>query len=145
MFWERFSSGVWKSLIFDIFRVITKESREWIKTNGKVSTGTTAYTAQGNLACKNYVIHTVGPIWKGGNNDEDKLLQDAVRNAFIRASELGQKSISIPAISSGIFGYPLERACIQIAIGTKQYLDNLEEYKNTLDTIVMCNMIKKVK
>lgn len=73
---------------------------------------------------KNYVIHTVGPIWRDGKRDEDTLLFNAIVSAFKMASELDQKSISIPAISTGIFGYPLERACRQIALGTKAYLDN---------------------
>ena len=110
----------------------------------KVETGHTAYTCKGDLKCKNYVIHTVGPIWKGGKYDEDKLLQKAVLNAFICASKLKQTSISIPVISSGIFGYPLERAWKMIALGTKQYLDNKEEHKNTLNTIVMWNINKNV-
>mmetsp|Transcript_11490 Transcript_11490/g.10156 ORF Transcript_11490/g.10156 Transcript_11490/m.10156 type:complete len:289 (-) Transcript_11490:31-897(-) len=122
---------------------VSKDSRDWIKEHGKIDTGKTGYTRKGNLGCKNYVVHTVGPIWRNGNENEDELLRDAVRNALIRASELKQKSISVPAISSGIFGYPLKRACIMIAKGTKEYLDNLEEYNNTLDTIVMCNIIKK--
>ena len=109
-----------------------------------MKTGETAYTSKGDLPCKNYVIHTVGPIWVGGKNDEDKSLKNAVMNAFIRASELKQTSISIPAISSGIFGYPIERACKMIARGTKQYLDRKDEHNNTLETIVMCNLIKKV-
>ncbi|CAI2371918.1 unnamed protein product [Moneuplotes crassus] len=122
---------------------LNQDSRKWIKDHGTIETGETAYTSKGNLACNNYCIHTVGPIWRGGKENEDKLLRDAVRNAFIRASELEQNSISIPAISSGIFGYPLKRACIQIARGTKEYIDNQEEYKNTLSEIVMCNLIPK--
>jgi O-acetyl-ADP-ribose deacetylase len=46
--------------------------------NGRVPTGQTAYTGKGKLACNNYVIHTVGPIWRGGNENEDALLKDAV-------------------------------------------------------------------
>lgn len=112
---------------------------------GRVKTGRTAYTCKGNLACQNFVIHTVGPIWRGGDFNEDSLLQQAVANSFVRASELNQKSISLPAISSGIFGYPLERACRMIALGTKKYLNESEAHNNTLETIVMCNINKKVR
>ena len=78
------------------------------------------------------------------NNGEDKLLQNAVKNAYIRASELNQSSISIPAISSGSFGYPIERAWKMIARATKSYLDHKDEYNNTLDTIVMCSLLEEV-
>ena len=133
-----------KILISLIKRDINQESKDWVKENGKVKTGETAYTSKGNLPCKKFVIHTVGPIWRGGNEQEDELLQSAVKNAFVRASELNQTSISIPAISSGIFGYPIKRACNMIAKGTKEYIDNKEDYNNTLQTIVMCNLIKEV-
>ena len=81
---------------------------------------------------------------KAGNMMKTFSLNKAVLNAFVRASDLKQTSISIPAISSGIFGYPLERAWKMIALGTKQYLDSKEEYKNTLKTIVMWNINKNV-
>ena len=58
-----------------IFRKINFESKEWVKSNGTVKTGETAYTTKGDLKCKNYVIHTVGPIWKGGKYDEDNQLK----------------------------------------------------------------------
>ena len=73
------------------------------------------------------------------------MLSCSILNAFKRASELKQISISIPAISSGIFGYPLERACKMIALGTKQYLDDKIKYKNTLKKIVMWNINKNVR
>ena len=76
------------------------------------------------LIGKNYVIHTVGPIWRGGNKNEDELLYQSILNALRLANKLDQKSISIPAISTGIFGYPLERACKKITEATKDYIDN---------------------
>jgi O-acetyl-ADP-ribose deacetylase (regulator of RNase III) len=56
------------------------------------------------------VIHAVGPVWRGGNAGEDALLASAVRAALARAEEIGAKSVALPAISTGVFGYPVERA-----------------------------------
>jgi O-acetyl-ADP-ribose deacetylase (regulator of RNase III) len=57
-----------------------------------------------------YVIHTVGPVWRGGDQGEPKLLASAYRSAMALAAEHGLRSIAFPAISTGIYGYPLERA-----------------------------------
>ena len=73
-------------------------------------------TAAGKLPCK-YVIHAVGPVWQGGNHNEDELLRQAVWHSLLKAHELQLTSISIPAISSGIFGFPKER-CAKILVKT---------------------------
>ena len=57
-----------------------------------------------------HVIHAVGPIWRGGTEGEDRLLASAYRNALATAAELGAMSIAFPAISTGIYGFPRERA-----------------------------------
>jgi O-acetyl-ADP-ribose deacetylase (regulator of RNase III) len=61
------------------------------------------------------VIHAVGPVWRGGNAGEDALLASAVRAALARADQMGAKSVALPAISTGVFGYPVDRAA-QISI-----------------------------
>jgi O-acetyl-ADP-ribose deacetylase len=62
-----------------------------------------------------WVIHAVGPIWQGGAHGEEKLLAGCYRNALARAHALGATSIAFPAISTGIYRFPLERAA-QIAL-----------------------------
>ena len=57
-----------------------------------------------------HVIHAVGPVWRGGDHGERQLLDDAYRNSIRLAAENGLKSIAFPAISTGIFGYPLDQA-----------------------------------
>jgi O-acetyl-ADP-ribose deacetylase (regulator of RNase III) len=63
-----------------------------------------------------FVVHTVGPVWRGGRHAERTQLAAAYRSAFELAAEHGLRSLAFPAISTGIFGYPLEEAC-EVAVG----------------------------
>jgi len=76
---------------------------------GYCPVGQAVVTGGGNLPA-HWVIHAVGPVWRGGNAGEDALLASAVRAALARAEEVGAKSVALPAISTGVFGYPVERA-----------------------------------
>ena len=88
-------------------RVIQEESVDWVRKNGPVSHAEPAYTSAGRLPCK-YVIHAVGPVW--GDGDEDRSLAAAVLGSLKLADQLELKSIAFPAISTGIFGFPKDRA-----------------------------------
>jgi len=68
------------------------------------------------------VIHTVGPIWGGGTRNEDTLLANCYRNSFKAAKEKGVKSIAFPSISTGAYGFPLERATEIALKETKKFL-----------------------
>jgi O-acetyl-ADP-ribose deacetylase (regulator of RNase III) len=85
----------------------------WI---GKVETGRAVATTAGRLLA-DCVIHAVGPIWHGGGKDEDRLLASAYRSSLEIAAEKGLYSIAFPSISTGIYGFPVDRAAA-IAIGT---------------------------
>ena len=90
------------------------------KLNG-CSTGDAKITKGYNLPAK-YVIHTVGPVWRGGENNEDDLLQSCYNQSLKIAEEKKLSSIAFPAISTGIYGFPFERAS-ELAIDTvKKFL-----------------------
>jgi O-acetyl-ADP-ribose deacetylase (regulator of RNase III) len=86
---------------------IQKESDEWIRQHGLVPHSQPAWTSGGHLPSK-YVIHAVGPVW--GDGDEDAKLADALRGSLQVANELKCSSIALPAISTGIYGFPKDRA-----------------------------------
>jgi len=86
---------------------IQEESNAWIREHGPVSHSHPAWTSGGNLPAK-FVIHAVGPVW--GSGDDDKKLSDAVTGTLRVADELKCASIAMPAISTGIFGFPKDRA-----------------------------------
>ena len=95
---------------------IQQESTVWVREHGPVPTGSAAITGAGNLPCR-YVIHAVGPIW--GTGGEQSKLASAVRSTLNLADEHGLRSVSMPGISSGIFGFP-KPLCAQVMLGTIQ-------------------------
>lgn len=86
---------------------IQQESDAWIRERGPVSHSRPAWTSGGLLPAK-YVIHAVGPVW--GSGDDDNKLAEAVSGSLQVADELKCESIAVPAISTGIFGFPRDRA-----------------------------------
>lgn len=104
--------------------VIQQESDKWIEQNGLVSHTHPAWTLGGALPAK-YIIHAVGPVW--GDGDEDKKLSDAVVGSLRVADELKCSSISMPAISTGIFGFPKDRAAGIILNSIDQYFVKTKE------------------
>jgi len=95
---------------------IAEECRKLRAERGPVSTGHAVATDGGRLPAR-YVIHAVGPVWSGGASGEPEALASAYRESIRVADELGLKSIAFPAISTGIFGYPLGDAT-QVAVRT---------------------------
>jgi O-acetyl-ADP-ribose deacetylase len=126
--------------------LIQEETNKIVKgIGGLIPVGSAVITKAGNLPCK-AVIHTVGP--RMGEGDEDYKLRKAVRSSLLLASEKGFRSISMPAISSGIFGFPKDR-CAKILVGeSKTFLqasnsnddcgNNKKDITPTLDIIEFC-------
>lgn len=95
-------------------------------------TGEAKITRAYNLPC-DYVIHTVGPVWHGGNHGEPELLSNCYDNSLQVAKENKIRSIAFPAISTGVYGYPLREAA-KVAI--KAVIDVLEKDSDSFDRIV---------
>ena len=85
---------------------IQVESDDWVRKNGLVKPESPAYTSGGSLLCR-YVIHAVGPVW--GEGDEDHQLRAAITGGLKLGDRLDLTSISFPAISTGVFGFPIAR------------------------------------
>ena len=93
------------------------------RTLNGCKTGEAKITKGYRLPAK-FVIHTVGPVWRGGNNNEDELLTNCYKNSLKLAEENNIKTIAFPSISTGVYSFPFERAC-KIAIKTvKEFLEN---------------------
>jgi O-acetyl-ADP-ribose deacetylase (regulator of RNase III) len=102
---------------------------EW--PNG-LPTGRAVITSAGNLTAR-CVIHTVGPIWHGGRNREPELLANAYRNSLRLAVSKRLKTISFPSISTGAYGYPIEKAS-RVALSTvREFL----EKEDKLDEVIL--------
>jgi O-acetyl-ADP-ribose deacetylase (regulator of RNase III) len=92
-------------------------------------TGKAVITSAGNLKAR-HVIHTVGPVWRGGNRGEPELLAQAYQNSLRLAVSKGLKTVAFPSISTGAYGYPVEDACGVALEAVKEFLekeDNLDE------------------
>lgn len=83
---------------------------------GGCATGDAVATGAGRLPAR-WVVHAVGPMWRGGGHGEPALLASAYRAALARADDLGARTVTLPAISAGIYGYPLDEAA-EIAIAS---------------------------
>ncbi|MFC1585021.1 O-acetyl-ADP-ribose deacetylase [Fibrobacterota bacterium] len=92
-----------------IHRAAGKELLEECRELGGCPAGEARLTGGYNLAAE-YVIHTVGPVWHGGGRNEDLLLSQCYRNCFFLAGEKGMKTLAFPAISTGVYRFPIRRA-----------------------------------
>lgn len=96
--------------------VILDECRQIVARQGRCATGEAVITSGGNLPAK-LVIHTVGPVWQDGKHNEANLLRNAYLNSLKLAVENGIETIAFPNISTGVYGFPKEKAA-EVAIRT---------------------------
>jgi O-acetyl-ADP-ribose deacetylase len=101
-----------------------------VEPNVRCPTGASRITPGFDLPAK-YVIHTVGPIWRGGQSGESRLLASCYRTALTLAGQYGVKTIAFPAISCGVYGYPLAAAAT-IAVATVTSFPHLDRFEQVL-------------
>ncbi|NLE77000.1 MAG: macro domain-containing protein [Chloroflexi bacterium] len=117
---------------------IQAESRSWVESHGSVPTGSAAITGAGRLPAR-YVIHAVGPVW--GSGGEEAKLTDAVQSALALADAHRLQSVSLPGISSGIFGFPKPLAAQVIVGAVRRYCQAHPE--SSLREVRFCNLDRK--
>jgi O-acetyl-ADP-ribose deacetylase len=110
---------------------------------GGCATGDAKATGAGRLAA-GYVIHAVGPVWRGGDAGEAELLASAYRRSLEVASELGCRTIAFPALSTGIYGYPPEQAAPIAVSAARELEDRFEEIRFVFLDEAMCDLFERV-
>jgi O-acetyl-ADP-ribose deacetylase (regulator of RNase III) len=100
---------------------------------GHCETGGAVVTGGGDLPAR-WVIHAVGPVWRGGGAGEERLLASAVASALRRAEEIGAKSVALPALSTGVYGFPMERAAEISLRGARLFASSAR----SVERIVFC-------
>jgi O-acetyl-ADP-ribose deacetylase len=113
-----------------IHRAAGPALKEHCRQLGGCATGAAKITPGFKLPAR-WVIHTVGPVWRGGTHNEAVLLASCYRNSFELALEHGLRSIAFPSISTGAYGYPKEEAA-RIALSL------MREYEGELEDIIAC-------
>jgi O-acetyl-ADP-ribose deacetylase (regulator of RNase III) len=104
-----------------IHRAAGPELLEETRKIGGCPTGEARVSKGYRLPAK-WVIHTVGPVWSGGNKNEEGLLANCYRNSLKAATEIGAKTIAFPSISTGVYRFPLDRATEIALTETKNFL-----------------------
>ena len=100
---------------------------------GHCPVGEAVVTGAGDLTARR-VIHAVGPVWRGGSGGEENALASAVLAALARAEEIGARSVAVPAISTGIFGFPVDRAAAISASSARSFAETAK----VVERVVFC-------
>lgn len=120
----RHGGGVALAIVKRGGSIIQRESDEIIKTQGALQAGKSVITSAGSLKTR-YVIHTVGPMWGEGNEDEK--LRYAISSALTLAKDYGIRSVSFPAVSCGVYGFPQEEGTLIITETVKKFIEENED------------------
>lgn len=116
-----------------IHRAAGRNLRETCAAIGRCKTGEAVHTDGFDLKAR-YVIHTVGPVWRGGKQNEEALLASCYRTSLKIAKQIGARSVAFPAISTGVYGFPFGLAT-EVAVATvRDFLSNEED----IEKVVFC-------
>jgi len=107
---------------------ILVDCRKIIAKQGGCKTGEAVITTAGNLPAK-FVIHTVGPVWNGGNKNEAEKLASCYTKSLQLADENGCESIAFPNISTGVYGYPKDKAASVAVAAVEKSIPSLQNIK----------------
>jgi O-acetyl-ADP-ribose deacetylase (regulator of RNase III) len=114
-----------------IHRAAGPELLEFNRKLGGCQTGEAKISPGFKLPAK-YIIHTVGPVWNGGKNNEDELLAKCYKNSLLLAVENRIKTIAFPAISTGVYRFPLDRAAKIAVSEVKKFLQKNESIEKVI-------------
>jgi len=114
-----------------IHRAAGPELLEETRKIGGCPTGE-ARVSKGYRLPATWVIHTVGPVWRGGQKNEETLLANCYRNSLKEAMRIGVKTIAFPGISTGVYSFPLERATEIAMTETKKFLESGEDIEKVV-------------
>lgn len=117
-----------------IHRAAGTQLLEECRTLNGCETGKAKITKGYNLPAK-YVIHTVGPVWRGGNDQEEKLLAECYRSCLHLATEYDIETIAFPSVSTGIYGFPIEKAS---GIALREIADFLKNNSSIKSVKIVC-------
>lgn len=110
---------------------ILEECRKIVEKKGPCKTGDAVITTGGNLPAK-FVIHTVGPIWHGGNNNEASLLESCYQNSLQLAIDNHCVTIAFPCISTGVYGYPKEKSAAIAVASVAEFLNKTDKIEKVV-------------
>jgi O-acetyl-ADP-ribose deacetylase (regulator of RNase III) len=110
---------------------ILEACRAIVAKQGSCKTGESVITTGGNLPAK-FVIHAVGPVWRGGNNNEEQLLANAYTNSLTLAAANGITSIAFPNISTGVYGFPKDKAALIAVQTVKNFVAIVKNFKEVI-------------
>jgi O-acetyl-ADP-ribose deacetylase len=113
---------------------ILEDCKRIVSEHGECLTGEAVITSAGHLPAK-YVIHTVGPVWKGENGEEENLLRNAYQNSLQLAVENEVKTIAFPNISTGVYGFPKKKAAKIAISAVKEFL---QKYDSIEQVVFVC-------
>ncbi|XP_052773943.1 uncharacterized protein TM_0508-like isoform X1 [Mya arenaria] len=131
------SGGLGKVLKMKGGLALERPCRDYIKNNGPLSEGEVFVSPAGNLKAK-HIIHVVGPAWKDGTHQEDEKLTEVVFMAMKQASMKNLKSLAMPAISCGVYGFPVKKATGIIVAAVNNFFR--VEQDSSLKEIYLCDI-----